>query len=382
MIKDRRIIYLAGFLFSIPLAITSFINSSFLESFVGKNYIGLIYTGASLLTVWGLLKMPKILNRLGNRYTACFFGLIIFLSLLMLAFGKSAGMVIPAFILFFLSSNFIITSLDIFIEDFSKRTSIGKFRGLYLTVINSAWVVAQFVSGSIIAKSSFKGIYLFAAIFILLFSIIFLLFLHDFQDPKYKKISIKKTFKFFLENRNVSKIYLLYLILRFFYAWMIIYTPIYLHENLGLSWSELGIVFTVMLVPFVILDYPLGKLSDKIGEKKILILGFLINIIFVFLIPFVQEPKVWLWALILFGTRVGAATIEVMGEVYFFKKVDAENSGAISFFRNTYSLSFVIAPIVAVVVLFFLPSFEYLFFVLSAIMLFGLFLTLRLRDVK
>ena len=35
-------------------------------------------------------------------------------------------------------------------------------------IINLAWVFAQILSGSIIAKSSFQGIYLFSALFLML----------------------------------------------------------------------------------------------------------------------------------------------------------------------------------------------------------------------
>jgi len=62
-------------------------------------------------------------------------------------------------------------------------------------VTNFAWVVAQAVSGTIIDKNSFKGIYLFAAFFMLLVSVMFVLSLHNFKDPKYVKISILKTMK-------------------------------------------------------------------------------------------------------------------------------------------------------------------------------------------
>jgi len=163
---------------------------------------------------------------------------------------------------------------------------------------------------------------------------------------------------------------------------MVIYTPIYLHDYLHFGWEQIGLIFTVMLVPFVLVDFPLGQLSDKIGEKKLLLAGFSITILFTLLIPLITLPIVWLWAAILFGTRVGAATIEVMAESYFFKEVREKNSDEISFFRNTYPLSFVIAPLVAIPVLLFVPHFKYLFFVLAAIMLVGLLLALRLRDVK
>jgi len=382
MRHDRKIIYLVGFLFSIPIALASYINSSFLEVYINKNYIGIIYIIASIMTILGLLKMPTILTRFGNRLTILLSCSLIFLSLLLLAFGKSVFVVVPAFILYFASISFIVTSLDIFIEDFSKNSAIGTLRGFYLMIINFAWIVAQIISGSVINKSSFSGIYLLGASFIVLVGIIFIFFLHDFKDPEYKKVSILKTIKSFSNNKHISKIYLSNLILQFFYAWMIIYTPIYLHEYIGFGWDEIGIIFGIMLLPFVILDFPLGKFSDKIGEKKMLLFGFLIIALSVLIIPFIKESSFWLWALTLFATRIGAATIEIMNESYFFKVITEKNADEISFFRNASPVAYVIAPLVAIPILFFIPSFEYLFFVLGAILLVGFFIALRLKDVR
>lgn len=380
--RNRKIIFLAGFLFSIPLALTSYINSSFLETYISEYYVGIVYIIASTIAIIGLLKIPKILSGLGNRFTTLLFTLLSFLSLIMLAFSQNGLVVIFGIILYFVSTNFIIASLDIFIEDFSKNSNIGKFRGLYLMIINMAWVFAQTISGSIIAKSSFQGIYLFSAGFMILVSIIFIFFLRDFKDPKYTKISILKTIKVFIKNKSLSKIYLINLILKIFFAWMVIYTPIYLYQYLGFDWKQIGLIFTIMLIPFVLVDYPLGKLSDKIGEKKLLIAGFLITILFTFFIPFTKTPEVWIWAMILFGTRVGAATIEVMSESYFFKEVGEKNADEISFFRNTYPLSFVVAPLIAIPALLLVPDFKYLFFIVTIFLLIGFFITLRLKDIK
>jgi MFS family permease len=382
MEHNRKIIYLAGLLFAIPLALTSYINSSFLENSIGKYYVGFIYIVASLISIVGLSRMPKILSRYGNRLTVLAFTILSFFSLLVLALAKNTPIIIFGIIFYFISTNFIIASLDIFIEDFSKNSNIGRFRGFYLMIINFAWVFAELISGSIIAKSSFQGIYLFSACFMVLTYGVFILFLRNFKDPLYTKVPILKTIKSFAKNKNLSKIYLVNLILKFFFAWMVIYTPIYLYQYIGFNWQQIGFIFTIMLLPFILLDFPLGKLSDKIGERKMLLAGFLITFIFTFVIPFIAVPAVWIWAVVLFGTRVGAATIEIMAESYFFKKVGERNADEISFFRNTYPLSFVIAPAIAIPVLLFVPSFKYLFLVLSAILLAGFFLSLRLKDVK
>jgi hypothetical protein len=382
MKHNRKIIYLAGFLFSVPIALTSYVNSSFLENYISSYLVGLIYIIASVLTIWSMFKMPNILSFLGNRFTTLLFSTIAFLSLLMLSFGKTSSVAIISFILFFLSTNFVIASLDIFIEDFSKNGGVGKLRGIYLMIINSSWVIAQMISGSIITKSSFQGIYLFSAFFMFLVSIIFVVFLHDFKDPKYIKVPILKTMKVFIKNKSISKIYLINFILRFFFSWMVIYLPIYLYTYLGFDWKQIGLIFTIMLIPFVLLDVPLGRLSDKIGEKKLLIIGFSFISFFTFIIPFITVPSVLIFGLVLFGTRIGAATIEVMSESYFFKEIGEKNADEISFFRNTAPLSFIIGPILATPVLFLVPSFKYIFFALSIVLLIGLLISFRLKDIK
>src|SRR3989344_1940275 len=382
MQHNRKIIYLAGFLFSMPIALTSYVNSSFLENYISQYYVGILYIIASAITIVSMLEMHRILTRLGNRFTVVFFSVLTFLSFLLLSFSTKGIVVISAFVLYFISTNFIIASLDIFVEDFSKKSSIGTFRGLYLMVVSSAWVVAQMISGTVITKSSYGGIYFLASGFMILVCVIFIFFLKDFKDPEYKRMPVLKTIETFAQNKKLSKIYIINLILKFFFAWMIIYTPIYLHQYVGFDWKQIGLIFTIMLLPFIILDFPLGKLSDRVGEKKMLALGFVISASATLLIPFISSATVWLWALILFTTRVGAATIEVMSESYFFKSVQEEDVGTTSFFRNTTPLSFILAPLIATPILFLVPSFEYLFFVLGIILLLGLFITIRLKDVR
>lgn len=379
---DRTIVYIAGFLFSVPLALTSYVNSSFLEEYTDSKYVGSLYIMASLVTVFALMQIPQVMQRIGNRRSAMWLSLGLAISFLLMGIDGSGILAIPAFIGAFVTSSLLITCLDVFVENYTRGKSIGRSRGIYLTAMNVAWVVAQPLSGSIISKSSFHGIYIFSCLFMFLVTFIFGFFLHNFQDPEYRKVKLRKTIRTFIRRANLHRAYLINLILKFFYAWMVIYTPIYLHENMGFGWDKIGIIFSFMLLPFVLVTFPLGNLSDKIGEKKMLIYGFVINIAAIALMPFIKSPTLYLWAIVLFATRVGAATIEVMNESYFFKVVKEEEADEVAFFRNTQALAYLLAPALAIPVFIFTPSFEYIFFVLVAIMLVGLLITLRLRDVK
>jgi MFS family permease len=381
MRRNRTIIYIASFILAIPVALTSYINSSFLLNFMAESSVSLLFVIASLLAILCMANLPKVLSRMGNRRVAHFLCLLTLLSFATMALSGTMSVVAIAFIINWIAITLLYESLDIFMEDFSRGKSVGAFRGFYLALTNLAWILAQFVSSRIIIESSFSGIYLISAILMLLVYMVFKFSLSNFKDPKYENASFVKGIKFFVRHKNFGRIYLISFILRFFYAWMVIYTPLYLHDYLMFDWAQIGIIFSIMIIPFL-LEFPLGKLSDKIGEKKMLKLGFLIAAAATLAIPMIKVNTLAIWATVLFATRVGAAMIEVMADNYFFKSIEEENVEALSFFRNVSPLSYVIGPIMAIPLLAILPSFVYLFYVLGAVLLIGFLISFKLKEVR
>ena len=139
-------------------------------------------------------------------------------------------------------------------------------------------------------------------------------------------------------------------------------------------------MFTIMLSPFVILQFPLGEISDKyLGEKEILTAGFLITGLSTILLAFIDKPDFITWTAVLFTTRIGACAIEVMNETYFFKKISAKDSDIMGFFRNANPIAYMIAPISASTILYFV-GFNYLFLILGIIMLSGIYFSLSIKD--
>jgi MFS family permease len=377
-----RFLYWITFFFSMQYGLVLYINSSFLELSVGEKIVGLVFTIAALLSILVLLEMPRILNRFGNYKTAIFFAISNAVSLILLGTGKSGYTVVFSFFLYTITNYSLFLTLDVFIGDYTLLGEVGRTRGLFLTIRNFAILLSPLAAVFLLAKANYFGVYVIASLFTLV--TLFFIFPHfrNFPDPIYKRIRVRETFKKILGDANLKKIYATEFLLCFFYSWMIIYTPIYLREHVGLSWSEVGIIFTIMLIPFALVEYPLGRLSDKMGEKKILSFGFLIISFATLAIFFIKTQNIFTWALVLFITRIGAATIEVMNESYFFTKIRPSDAGLISFFRNMFPLSFVISPLIAIPVLLFIPSLRYLYIVLGAILFSGFFISLRLRDVK
>lgn len=379
MENDRKIIYLVGFLFSLSVALVSYINSSFISLFVGEKFVGLVYILGSLGSILALTLAPKIFRKMGGYKFLLLIILFDAFSFLALSLVKNAWSVVLVFIFGFSMNTLIIFSLDEILKIFSKNWVIGKIRGIYLIVSNLAWILAQLLSGTILGGFSLRTIYFLGFFVMMLFFAISFLSLKNIPDPQYDKINSFKYIKEFFKNKNLFRAYGLSFLLQFFYCWMVVYTPIYLHTYLGFSWKEIGIMFAVMLLPFSIIPFHLGKYADKIGERKILISGFAIAALATLSLFFVQLHLVWLWALLLFTTRIGAATIEVMSDAYFFKHIKPENEEFVGVYRSASPVAYIIGPLIAFSIFIFVPSFNFIYLILGTLMLYGIYLSSTIR---
>jgi MFS family permease len=255
---------------------------------------------------------------------------------------------------------------------------------MYLTIVNLAWVFGPLLAGMVLTNGDYWKIYLSAFFLLIPVFIIIRTTLYKFKDSPYQSSNPFSTIYEVWKNKNIKNIFMAMLLLQIFYAWMTIYTPIYLHTNLGLPWSSIGIIFGVMLLPFIFVQFPAGRLADsRFGEKEILSIGFIVMALATITMYFVDGNNIIVWALILFGTRVGAALVEVMCDVYFFKKVDNKNANLISFFRMSRPFAYIISPILATVIMsIFGLGIESLFLALGFLMLFGLRYSLAIKDTK
>ncbi len=378
-----RELFLIGFLFAINASLTAYINSSFIEGFVSEKVVGILYVAGSALALMGLIWMPKFLRKFGNYKTIIFSLLITAISLIVFSFTKIPWLIIVFFVFYLGFRTFVYFSLDEFLEAYSKKSNMGKTRGMYLTALSIGWMISPFLSGIIIDNLGFQALYLMALMFIFMAMVGVTLWFRNYKDPVYpKKVPLLDLARKVYARVNIYRVYRVSLLLQFFYAWMVIYTPIYLHQHLGFEWTTLGIMFAIMLLPFVMFELPLGKLEDqKYGEKEIMSIGLIVITASVIAIALVQSHNVILWTAILFLSRTGAAMVDISIETYFFKKVDAEETDMISFYRNAAPLAYIMAPLIVSALLAFMPI-NYTFIVLAILVITGLRFSTALVDTK
>jgi Na+/melibiose symporter-like transporter len=336
----------------------------------------------SAITILGLLSMHSLLRKFGNyRVALTLIGIQIIIFYLIINLSEAKHL-IPLIVLGLSIASLISLTLDIFLQKNTETKNTGNVRSHFMTAINSAWIMGPLLGGMLIVGTNYKGIY--AAAFGLLFPLFYIIHRNfsKFIDPHYPKVSLLKASKSLLKNRDLSKLTIINTVLQVFYSWMTIYTPIYLYKYVGFSWSEISIILTIMLLPFVLIEIPLGKLADKmLGEKEIMAAGYIIMGFATISLSFMNNKNLFLWALVLFFTRVGAAAAEAMIETYFFKKVNPEDSEILGFFRITRPLAFFIAPIITVVGLMFVSN-TYLFTIVGVLCIITVIPISLIRDTK
>ncbi len=376
-------IAVVGFIYTLHLVIPMYSNSSFLSLFADERTVGFIYMLAAAVSVFGFLIAPSIIRRFGN-YTvaivlvciqiALFYGLIATTSTTLLA------------VIFILQSaviSLIGLCLDIFLEVYTSSTEVGTVRGLYTATLNASWVIGPLIGSMLInGTENYRNTYV--AGLAMLFPLLYLIYRNfpRFKDPNYIHLSPWQLTKHVSSNPNWVRLFGANLFLQTFYAWMTIYTPIYLHTVVGFGWDQIGIILVIMLLPFPLVQYPLGRLADKkYGEKEIMAIGFAILGVSTILLTLITSDSLIIWAMALFVTRIGAASAEIMMETYFFKTVSPRDSAVLGSFRITRPMSYFLAPLITGIGLYFTTS-EYLFTVIGVLTLVAIYPVLQIRDTN
>ncbi len=381
--KFTKYIYIASFCFGLQGALAAYINSTYLGHFVPEVWIGLIYSVGAFCALVMLGLAPRIIRNIGNRQYALLFLMVNLFALFFIGQGSGPILIIGAFVAYLATNSAIMYAFDLFIEHVNPIPSeTGRMRGIYLTVLNIAWMFAPLISGYILAHYGFTMLYGLSMVFVLCTFLFLGSKLRGYKNPVYKTISFRHGISALLANKNLRNIASVNFILQLFYSWMIVFLPVYLVKHLGFSWEEVGIMFTVMLAAFVILQYPLGKLADtNLGEKELLISGLCVMGLSCLLVPFFADATLYAWAGLLFLSRIGAATIECMAEIYFFKQIGERDTSMLSTYRLTAPTAFIIGPLLGSAILFF-SSYGVLFFILGIVVLSGLYYAIKLKDTR
>ena len=376
-------IFVSFIFFSFHAYFILYINSTFIEQFVSAEKVGLLFSIGASLTILILFSAPFLIRNIGAYYLTIILLIVEFFSVSFLAFGKNTSLILVFFVIYLGVVASLIYVFDLYLESAStKESSTGRIRGLYLALSNTALIISPSVAGLILGEGSFSKVYMISSLFIIPILLIVIKNLKSEAKNIEAPQGILQAIPVFLRDKNLRNIIFARLLLQIFYVWMVIYVPVYLFQELNFDWKEIGFMLTIMLLPFALFQFPAGYLADKkLGEKELLIFGFIFIATSTLVFSFIGAPIFFLLAIILFMTRVGASVVEIMTESYFFKHVNGDDSNLISIFRATSPFSYLIGPLLGTLALSFM-SFETMFGILGLVMFTGIIFSLRIKDTK
>lgn len=369
--------FLSGF----QLSLSVYILSSFIQKLTGLDNVGIFFLIAYSVSFYILLNLHHLIKKHGKSRTLMLF--LVLKTLALLAMGIYAdSMVAVIFSIWFLVSDAVSwVALDIIIESYSDNKTTGATRGMHITLSNTGFIFGPLIAAWTIENFGFNFVFFAAAgISLIVLGIITLKYRNVNHEVK-RDLSILAVLGRMMKRKDLMRIYYASFMLELFYCVMSVYTPIYL-LSLGFSWVDIGKIIMVMIIPFIVLEIPLGILADKrTGEKEWLVVGLLFLAIATGSMSFVVEPNIFTWMGILFATRIGASIVQVMRDAYFYKKIGPEDVDLIDFFRTTKSASYIFGMIFFSLFLIVFPL-KMLFVMLGIIAFTALAPVIRLHDTK
>jgi MFS family permease len=357
------LIFFAAFLIGLAEASLLYVLSSYFAEVIESDQVGAFYLIAYSATLISLFFLQKIL-RLFDRTQILKVSLaaIILISIFLSWIPVShTGAIVLVLLLVLTAIVWVI--IDIIIEESTLNNQTGKIRGKYLTILATGVLFGPIISTQVKEIFGFEGIFRILAIGIFLSLCIILIFL------KNNNRSTVIESKILLTRRQFNRIYFISFALDFFFAVMTIYMPIYLRE-IGFTWSEIGIIFTIALLPIVLLPYPIGYFADKYRnfEKYSLIIFLIITGASTIVIGYSSSDSAVFWATLLAIARIGASGLEILKDSFLYRRIDGTNIKEITYFRTSKPITHIAAAIILTPALLLFPVQSV--FIISGIILF------------
>ena len=240
--------------------------------------------------------------------------------------------------------------LPLFMSDFSRGIGMEKLNARYLLWVNIGAFVAPVFAMMVV--NYFNGDYRMPLLAAGMIYFSGLLFFKHFgivqQDKVLKPVNLRRTMralrinaKAFFKKPGMLRAYVVNFGFYALRSMRLLYVPIIVVEN-GFSNETLGVVLSIGILPYIILDIFMGRLMKKYGVKLWLSLGFISFGIFSLIATFASGYTI-LAVFVLW--QISGAFMEACHDLLFFNDMPkAEQARFYGVFRTSVNFPSVVAP--------------------------------------
>ena len=365
---------------SIGFSLVGTIWAIYLESLLhNPSYVGFVMTLFSIIAGVSYIAFIPIIEK--NKKTKIYLITLIlyFISYLLFSVIPFIWAVIILGCLVSVVASLRVTSFGIILRDKSKDKDVSKNVGLIYTFLNTAWLIGPLIAGFVAERLGMRSVFLIAAALILISTILFKIF--QIKDNRTEKKIDKNVIKILIDFLKDKDRRLIYIISGGITVWWVLiytYIPIYIIKS-GLTSSVVGYFLALIIVPLILLEYFFGKLTAKIGFKKIFFIGYLIPAILAILCFFM--PNLYLSLGLLILASIGMAMLEPTTEAYLMDILKKnERDKYYGPYNTTINVNHTVATFLIAIILLALP-FKFIFIFISAMMFFFALISLKIKNI-
>lgn len=299
--------------------------SAYLKEFgLAESTIGLISSAIVILNLIYLIIAPRLLQK--TKQTKILLVSLALLVIFYIAIGTVNTLSFLLFAILFIAGLDILkfSSFNILFKENTQDKELNKEEGFMHALINVSWLLGPLAAGYIMLKQDTHSVFFLSALYLIIG--IFLFKGSNAKNPHNKKKKQKmhtfQNIKSFLKKENLHKSYIMAAGINVWWPLIYIYVPLFILNN-GLNESSIGVFIAAVVIPLVILETKIGKLSEKLGFRFFFSVGFLGLSIIAISLFFIHNIIIQLILLVI--ASIFAACIEAIQDTYFFKSVKKEH---------------------------------------------------------
>jgi MFS family permease len=252
--------------------------------------ISVIYAAWLAIAAFGSAPAGALADAYGRKKVIVFSSLISAVAIFIFAFSNNLVISAIALPISGLGSSFFLVANTLVAESVGTK-SRGTAFGKYTTMSGIAAAFSPILGGLAISARGYEPLFLLGATLTLIAALARILFLKETLPESGRSTFTGSKLKTYfgsaqdiLGNRVLLILVLVYSMYNLFADQNSFVPPLYAKQVLGFNPFGLGVLFTVVLLVVAASRYPFGKLSDKIGRKKAIIISWIgeISVVYVF----------------------------------------------------------------------------------------------------
>jgi len=242
-------------------------------------------------------KVPLIVGLIGDALGMFFYSLCrlpIHLALVRAFHGASGGLVGPA-------------TMSIY-ADYSERMGKGRAMGFYGISIAAATLVGYGLSGVIASRLGYKAVFLFGTVLLAIGVVLSLLLPGNKNRGSVAATAplgqTLRQIKGLLGRKGLTLSYSSIFAQYFTFGGVVTLLPVYVN-NLGMEAFHVGMLLATFAIMFIIVQFPSGALSDKVGRLIPTIGGLSLGIVSLVILPSLTTFPLLVVAMAFYGIAYG-----------------------------------------------------------------------------